>query len=35
MAYVTPVDAEWGFRAVPAVLGRRARVTVPLDERQY
>lgn len=34
MAYVTPVRAG-GIRAVPADLGRRARVTVPLDERQY
>lgn len=35
MAYVTPVHAEWGFRALPAVVGRGARVTVSLDERQY
>ena len=35
MAYVTPVHAEWRFRALPAAVGRGARVTDPLDERQY
>lgn len=35
MAYVTSVHAEWRSRVVPADEGRRARVTVPLDERQY
>ncbi len=35
MAYVTPVHAEWRCRAIRAAVGRGARVTVPLDERQY
>ncbi len=35
MAYVTPVHAEWRFRALPADVGRGVRVTDPLDERQY